>query len=870
MKMTGSRWRSPLCLVAALVATDLPSPAATPALTYATYIGGSGLAGDSGAAVASDAAGNIYIAGSTTSANFPRTAGSFAGGSDAFVVKLNASGTAILYSRLLGGSGHDRALAVAVDAAGNAYVTGTTASADFPATAGALRTVAAGDLDAFAARLDVSGALVYATYLGGSGADAGRGIAVDGSEAVVAGFTESTDFPATSGALQPALRGAADAFVARLNAAGSGLIYATYLGGGGTDRANAVALDASGNAYVAGSTDSQDFPATSGAKQTALSGGADAFVAKVAANGASLLYATYLGGGGGDEASGIAVDGAGSAHVTGHTASSDFPATSGAARGVKSGGVDAFVARLNAAGSALTYSTFFGGFKSDLGRAIALDGSGNAHVAGVTRSVDFPAAGALQSRYAGADDAFVLVFSPAGSLLRSSYLGGTGADGAAGIVVNVSGEAIVTGFTDSANFPVSPNALQPAPAAGVSQAFLAIAGNTAAPVANLSLGAAVTPNPAARGSNVTYAFTITNQGSAAASSVKLTSVLPPALTFVSCTATAGGACQGSANNRAVTFTSLSAGASATATLVAKVGTSLPDGATFVNTASVTSAVPDPDRGNNYATASAIAVIAESIAAPLKPTGATAGIAGTTYTYTASGASSSAGHTLQYRFQWGDGSDSGWLPAGTRNAKKSWTAAGAYSVRAQARCATHIDNVSANSPALAVTIGYSISGRVTLAGGAALGSVTISLSGSKTASTATNSAGNYVINNLSAGGNYTIKPSKAGYIFTPASRSFSPLSANQTANFVATPVYKISGRIARANGTAIAAVTLTLSGTQSKTTQTDSSGNYSFTGLTAGNYTIKPSRSGFSFTPASRAYTGLNANKTGVNFTGKAN
>jgi len=291
---------------------------------------------------------------------------------------------------------------IAVDGLGNAYVTGYTSSTDFP-TASPLQPANGGGTDAFVAKLNASGsALLYSTYLGGNSGDFASGIAVDGSgNAYVTGWTSSTNFP-TASPLQPALAGGSDAFVAKLNAAGSALLYSTYLGGSGSEAeflssTGRIAVDGSGNAYVTGVTSSRDFP-TVNPLQPALAGFLDTFVAKLNAAGSALLYSTYLGGsvrGGsgifGDYSFGIAVDGSGNAYVIGMTESLDFPTVSPLQPNYGGGTFDAFVSKLNAAGSALLYSTYLGGSSFDGGGGgIAVDGSGNAYVFGNTDSVNFP------------------------------------------------------------------------------------------------------------------------------------------------------------------------------------------------------------------------------------------------------------------------------------------------------------------------------------------------------------------------------------------------------------------------------------------------------------------------------------------------
>ncbi len=268
------------------------------------------------------------------------------------------------------------------------------------------------------AKLNASGsALVYSTFLGGNDSDSGTGIAVDAAgDAYVRGHTESTNFPTTAGAFDITFNGGTlDAFVAKLNASGSALVYSTYLGGSGSDSsypAGAIALDATGSAYVTGTTSSANFPTTAGAFDTAYNGNEDAFVAELNTSGSALVYSTYVGGSGNDEGWGIAVDAAGSAYVTGLTSSSNFPTTAGAFDTTYNGNGDAFVAELNTSGSGLVYSTYLGGSSGDQGNSVALDAVGNVYVAGQIASSDFPTTpGAFQTSSGGGEDAFVAKFS---------------------------------------------------------------------------------------------------------------------------------------------------------------------------------------------------------------------------------------------------------------------------------------------------------------------------------------------------------------------------------------------------------------------------------------------------------------------------
>ena len=324
------------------------------ALVYSTYVGGAN--DDEALSIAINASGNAYVTGEASSTDFPTTSGALrrtlSGVSDAFVAKLDPSGTALVYSTYLGGGSDDDGRGIAIDSTGNSYVTGETLSVDFPTTAGAFRLTRASNAhDAYVTKLNPSAsALVYSTYLGGTRADRGFAIALDAlpdPNAYVAGRTLSTDFPTTAGAFRVTLAGNAfDAFVTKLNPAGSALVYSTYVGGTGEDTAHGIAVNSLGNAYATGRTFSTDFPTTAGAFQAVRRGSADAFVTKLNPAGSALVYSTYFGGGGLENGFGIAVDAVGSAYVTGETLSADLPTTAGAFDTTFNGIEDAFVAKI--------------------------------------------------------------------------------------------------------------------------------------------------------------------------------------------------------------------------------------------------------------------------------------------------------------------------------------------------------------------------------------------------------------------------------------------------------------------------------------------------------------------------------------------
>ena len=486
-----------------------------PVLVYSTYLGGS--FPDQALAVAVDSAGSAYVTGITCSADFPVTAGAYqrshkgAGGAcpgsqtsfeDAFVTKFNRAGTGLVYSTYIGGSASDRGYDIAVDSSGNAYIAGQTQSGDYPTTSGAFITTcpggAGGCNTGVVTKLNPTGsALVYSTYLGGNANMGATGIAVNASgQAYVTGSTDGT-FPTTAGAYQsgnPRNGAGLSVVFAVLNAAGKACVYCTFLGGAQGHSYNpgsqafGVAIDSTGRAYITGWTDSPDFPTTAGAFQTKCGTDGncnslwDAFVAKLdpaKSGAASLVYSTFLGGSGTDLGFGIAVDSSGNAYVTGTTGanvntqfggspSKDFPTTPGAFRTTCPGTCtfdSAWVTKLNAAGSALVYSTYLGGGNGDTDAgafgSIALDSALNAYVTGFTAATNFPVQSPVQATNGGAADAYVTKLNPKGSaLVFSTYLGGSSADSAASIALDQFSNMYVAGATSSTNFPHTSGAFQ--------------------------------------------------------------------------------------------------------------------------------------------------------------------------------------------------------------------------------------------------------------------------------------------------------------------------------------------------------------------------------------------------------------------------
>jgi len=479
-----------------------------PVLVYSTLFGGDN---EAIFGLATDPAGNVYLTGQTfglipiLNAEQSKFGGNYLASPNAFITKINAAGTALIYSTYIGGSksyqptGGDRAFGIAVDAVGNAYITGFTSSTDFP-TFHAVQPILLAPVAAFVTKLNAAGnALVYSTYLGGSGksncggciatGDRGNAIAVDSAgNAYVAGSTTSSDFPLVA-PFQTTTPNPQVAFVTKINAAGSTLVYSTYLGGGPTPGftpqavATGIAVDSTGSAYVTGNACSISFP-TLNPIQANLTSGCSAFVTKLAPSGSALVYSTYLGGGGvplqcdvgslfydygsdacgGNSSTGIAVDSAGSAYVTGVTRTIDFPVVNAfqPANGASSPPANAFVAKLSPSGSALTYSTYLGGVGGASASAIAVDSAGNAYIAGAA-GLGFPIVKPLQAALTtgSGGGAFVAELDAAGlALVYSTYFGNASGSvpPASALALDSAGNTYFAGGAGP-NFPLA-NAIQ--------------------------------------------------------------------------------------------------------------------------------------------------------------------------------------------------------------------------------------------------------------------------------------------------------------------------------------------------------------------------------------------------------------------------
>jgi len=485
-----------------------------PVFVYSTYLGGSGAVGhgDQGNGIAVDSGGNAYIVGTTYSTDFPVSVIPFQpqsnGGthSAVFVTKLNAGGTGLIYSTYLGGSGGDSGYGIAIDSAGNTYVTGATYSTDFPVTCGALQTVnysAPGGTAGFIARLNTAGsALVFSTYLGGTqtatvnqnGSTVPQAIAVGSNQQpVVTGYTTASLFPITPQTAFQATRPAGSgnnpvAFVTRLSADGTGTAYSTFLGGKSGDSGNALLLDSIGNMYIAGSTSSANFPVKD-AYQTSLNGYVNAFLTEIDYHGRTLVFSTYLGSFGFDQAFALTLDSAGAIYVGGSTNRSNFPVTDGAVEGssqvnagITSYGPIGFLTKFTPGGTALDYSTLVGGNGSSVA-GVVVDQNGDAYVTGVANTQGSGGFAGFQTTpdslptpASRGTSSFLVKLDPAASVFNyASFVGGNANDGAQAIAIDSAGNTYIAGYANSTNFPTTAGAYQAAnlSAHGQSNAFIA-------------------------------------------------------------------------------------------------------------------------------------------------------------------------------------------------------------------------------------------------------------------------------------------------------------------------------------------------------------------------------------------------------------
>lgn len=431
-----------------------------PVISYSSFLGGA--ANDGAFSMSVNGSGEVYVAGYTASSNFPFSTGAFdstyggAAANDCFVSKFSSSGGSLLYSIYLGGAALDLATGLFVDASGNAYLTGYTESGDFP-TVSFFDNSANGTWDCFVTKLSPSGnSLTYSTYLGGTLRDRGTSIAVNAAgQAIVCGFTQSTDFPKVAGSFDTSANGGYDAFVTRLASNGASLGYSSYLGGSGDEFGYELTLDTGGLPIVVGYTASSDFPVASAQQAVTGGGTSDGFLSKFNAAGSTLSVSTYLGGTNSDWAEGVTVDKLNRIYLTGITASIDFPIVSAFDNSYNGGNGDYFIRRYTASGSTLLFSTFLGGTDIDRGQAIDIDDSNRVVVAGLTVSNDFPTFAALDFAANGLNDVGLVQLDSTGtSLVLSTFLGGSGDDIPNGVFVEPDGlNFYVAGSTNSSGFP---------------------------------------------------------------------------------------------------------------------------------------------------------------------------------------------------------------------------------------------------------------------------------------------------------------------------------------------------------------------------------------------------------------------------------
>ena len=711
--------------------------------------------------------------------------------------------------------------------------------------------------------------LTYSTFLGGSRDDTAWDIAVDGSgNAYITGETLSGNFP-TASPLQGSHSGSTDffdVFVSKINAAGSALVYSTYVGGTSNDSGNSISVDSAGSVYVSGSTWSTNFP-TQNPFQSANGGLTDAIVFKLNAAGSSLVYSTYYGGSHHETGYGLDIDQSGNVYVAGYTISSNY-ATQNAVQATFGGGTcgsspcdDAFLFKLNATGTTRIFSTFLGGNNQDRALAVAVDASGNAYVTGFTNSTNFPLSNALQTSKQGtASDAFVTAYTSTGSYIYSTYLGGSGADEGFGIAVDNSGNAYLTGDTRSTNFPTV-NAFQTT-LRGLQDAFVTkISSTGAALVYSTYLGGThagdeveggwdivvdadgnayitgnadspdfPTVNPVQNGNQFLPDAFVTKLNAAGTSLIYSLVIGGSDLDF------AKGIALDSLNNAYVA------------------------GHTLSLNFPVANALQPINAGGNFSFSPEDAFVLKITDVDgLDISGQVADAGGNPIPFVKV---SLTGSARQDDFTDANGNYAflNLNPGGSFTLTPSRTNF-TFSPTSQT-----VNNLSQDQ-----TVNFTgsvnqivLDGKIKDANGAGVSGVTVSLSGSQTASVLTTTSGTYTFSNLNAGGSYTITPSRNSDVFTPTSKTYNNLGSNQTFDF--TLVYAISGQVTDSVGNPASGVTLSLSGAQTGSTQTDVTGNYSFTNLPAGvTYTVTPSRPDYTFTytftPASQTFSNLSANQT---------
>lgn len=705
----------------------------------------------------------------------------------------------LLFSSYLGGSSDDVGNAIAVDANGAVYVTGTSASSDFPTTTGAFQKTLAGASDVFVFKIDPAASqATYVTFIGGTGDDVGLALRVDTSgNAFVAGSTSSADFPTTTSAYKTTAPGGGDAFALKLAPDGASLAYATYLGGAARDVANSMALDADGNAYLTGETESSDFPVTNGATKQGTS---DAFVTKLNANGNALTYSTLLSGANVEAGMAIAVDTTNAAYITGVTTSGNFTTTLSARdRRYDGGNVrfasdapcgDAFIAKLVPDGSAYAYSTFLGGTGCDVGNAIAVDTNGNAFVSGTTSSTDFPTTqDAYQHTNAGGTDAFAIKLNANASVvIFSSLFGGAGNDSANGISFDADGNVYFAGTTASSNLPTSASAFQTT-LRGTSDAFITKLNASATTLAYSSFFGGGTIESG-------NAFVLdANQRAWLVGTTDSTDLPTSGTTFQS--ALAGG------RDAFITKLVLNTSTPTTYSILGRVTDATSNPLTDVSLTVAPNSSATLDANGFYTITNLI-------------TG--------TYTIT---------------------------PTKTN-----------YTFAPSTRTVSVPPNASAQD-FVGALITSTISGRITDGNGSPSSGVSVSDGAGHTATTNTN--GEYVIPGLTAN-TYTLTPTKAGCTFSPTTLSVTvpPNATNKNFAIACATFSTIAGRVTDASSNPLADVVVRTTAGYSATTS--ATGVYTITGLPANTYNLSASKTGCTFSPDTLPVT-VPPDATGKNLSG---
>ena len=828
-----------------------------PVLAYSSYVGAS--SADTALGVAVDADGFAYITGNLFGA-FTMTPGAYDttnAGQDVYVAKINPAGGQFVYATYISATGGNNfSNDIAIDAQGNAYITGKAAGAFFPATTGAYDTTQ-NSLDAFVIKLNAQGnALLYATYLGGTGNEEGFGIAVDTTgDIYVAGTTFSNNFPVVN-ALQTTFGGSRDAFAVKLRPAGGGasdLLYSTYLGGAGDEEATAVAADVSGNLYLTGYATSANYPTTANAFDTSLAGasGGDAVVTKLnpSASGAqSLVYSTFIGGTSADRGNAVVLDDAAlpNIYIAGTTSSSSanglFPTTANA-YDTTIGQTDAFFTRINPVGagaSDLVYSTFIGGTNAEEGLGLARDASGKIYVSGSTGSSNFPTTpDAFQSVYNG-NDAFIVKLNPASAgasdLLYSTLFGGTtagsnaadGIDKAHDIAVDAQNNFYVVGETGSRDLPVQNAFPNQTTHKGFSDGFVAKFMDSAANTFEISGRVTNLSNGGTNFSGVV---------------VQLTGTTTAARTTDA--------------NGNYSFDGLAAGGNYTVTPVRANYTFAPPSLVFNNLSA--------DQANaNFAATVNFHTIGGRVTIS---GGAQNGqpLAGVNLTLSVNGVANSNIQTVttnangDYAFDPQPAERNYAITPSVANLSQPYTVTPGSDT-------TGILTSSVTKNFTATPL-YTISGRITDANNNPISGVSVGASSLTTVMT--NGNGEYTLTGARPNTNYTVTPTRTGFTFTPANRMHSNLMGNVTnSDFSAvSQTYTISGRITSTtsqptSGQPVSGVTVKLTGSQTAQTTTNANGEYTFPNLgVGGNYTVTPTLDDFVVTPSARSANSLASNQT---------